>query len=421
MPTKEEVTYVPRTYSYTIQDNVGSQTYTVERAPYIGSRSVEKDGPLPGWQWLIARGECATTSLIGTESNVDDTVADFGYTMWFNTDQPKPWQFQTVDIQGPLLSQVPPISLSGGEALFLQAENLAIQRFYQDLARAQAQFKGMVFSGELLETLRMIKSPARALRNGIGDYLRAIKKWAAGRRSSRRQKQSFVRETWLEYSYGWAPLISDLEDGLVALYTGQFARPLFTMVKSKGSARSTTPVSLGSQLDLGNAMQLRYDVESTDEANVRFYGAYHSEGPDVGKFAHFGFTPWEFVPTLYELIPFSFLVDYFTNLGEIISAWSYRNIGCKWASQGYEIKSSKKTTNIRVVYIGLQVPPHKYVVHGSPGSSTAFYRRVVRIPTVSIPLPSLALEVPGMRSTKWINIASLSTLLSATRRTLKSS
>lgn len=419
LKSKTEVVFVPRTYYYTLQDNASSQTFEQTRSPYIGERTVTKEEGLPGWQYLIANGLNATTALAAQEVSVDDTVSDFGYTMWYNTDQPQPWAFQTIDIQGPLMSQIPPSSLGDSPGLLPEAEDLAIQKFYEHLAATQAQFQGMVFAGELAETLRMIKRPAEALRHGIGDYLGAIKRWAHGNRASRRKKQSFVRDTWLEYSFGWKPLISDIEDGMTAFYTSRWPKPVFQMVKSKGKKQKVS-ISPQHTWDVGNGIYIFYDVETRDEANVKFYGVYHSEGSGPSAFRHYGFSPWEFVPTLWELIPYSFLVDYFTNIGEIISAWSYRHIGVSWASKGIEFKSSLKTTNIAPKYLGSQVPPHKWVAHGSPGSSTASRRTVARIPSVSIELPSLHLKVPGMQSLKWLNIAALSIQLKATRRSLRS-
>jgi len=36
----------------------------------------------------------------------------------------------------------------------------------------------------------------------------------------------------------------------------------------------------------------------------------------------FGFQPSEFLPTAWELLPWSFLADYFSNIGDCLTAWS---------------------------------------------------------------------------------------------------
>lgn len=42
--------------------------------------------------------------------------------------------------------------------------------------------------------------------------------------------------------------------------------------------------------------------------------------------ADFGIMPSQFLPTVWELIPYSWLVDYFTNMGDIVAA-ACRNYG----------------------------------------------------------------------------------------------
>lgn len=418
MPTYTKLVFVPRAYTYYSITPSSNQTFSVNRTPYTGSFIVTKDGSLAGYKAIIARGDNATTSLSGSGVGVSDDNCTFEYTINFNPSGQGPPNFNTIGLRGPLMSQIPPPSLGGVSGYLPIADNLAISRFYQALAATQSSFKGQVVAGELRETLQMIKSPAKALRSGIGDYLQAIKRWSSGKKSTRRQKQSFVRDTWLEYSFGWRPLISDIDDGIRSFFASRWPYPIFQMVRGSGRAGGVTPYSVGNTWDIGNGMYIFFDVDAVVEAQIKYYGSYHSTGNGPTTFAHYGFSPWEFVPTLWELIPYSFLVDYFTNIGDIISAWSYRSIGCKWASKGTLEESRIQTARAQPKYLG--ATPWPWTSSGSPGSSTAWRRSVGRTSSVNIPLPNLQLEVPGMSSRKWINIAALSTQLSATRRSLRS-
>jgi hypothetical protein len=59
-----------------------------------------------------------------------------------------------------------------------------------------------------------------------------------------------------------------------------------------------------------------------EHANVRYKGSVtiSTEATKWDNAALFGFTPSEFIPTAWELLPWSFLIDYFTNIGDILSS-----------------------------------------------------------------------------------------------------
>ena len=134
----------------------------------------------------------------------------------------------------------------------------------------------------------------------------------------------------------------------------------------------------------------------------------------------FGLSAWEFVPTLWELIPYSFLVDYFTNVGGIIASWSYRSLGTDWVAKNVKWERSAITDNINFHWAPDYFDPAGYDhwIEGHPGVSVVTERKVLRVPEVIVSTPSLELHVPGMTSLKWINILALSKNLTSTRKVL---
>lgn len=418
MPTKTSKTWRTETYSYTYETPAG-KTQTTTRYPVEQlDNTVTSAGPLKDYQYRIANGLNATTSLSGT--------------LWTST--PKPlsgleWGRDVYNVQGVrttyehfrMSGQLCRVSSAGmligvGTVNYSSADNQAKSSFLQDLASVRDSFKGMVFAGELAESLHMIRHPAQALRNGLSSYLQRLKRGAAGKGRSARPK--FVRDTWLEYSFGWRPLINDIDSAIDAFYRSRLPRPIFKMVHGSGVSRTRTN-STAIDLDMGTHFA-HWDVLDDLEAHVKYYGVYHSTGNGVSNVHSFGFSPHEFIPTLWELIPYSFLVDYFTNIGDIISSWSYRNIGCSWASKGtlglYRREAINPKMNPKPAYLATG---NKLYARGGLGSSRLDLRAVQRYPSVSIELPSLELQVPGMSSVKWLNLAALTTQLDGTRRSLR--
>lgn len=108
----------------------------------------------------------------------------------------------------------------------------------------------------------------------------------------------------------------------------------------------------------------------------------------------FGFNLEEFVPTVYELMPWSFLVDYFSNLGTVIET------GC--ASQSM-IKFALKTTTFESTVVSLQTPypssasiPVVYSLI-SPGSVKQVRKRVLRAAYTQLPNVPFSVSLPGSR------------------------
>lgn len=295
------------------------------------------------------------------------------------------------------------------------AENQSLVRFYADLASATTNFKGMVFAGELSESLRMILNPGKSLRRGIVDYLGALKK-RVPRRATRRRKRKAISDTWLEFAYGWNPLISDLDSAIKAFYASDMVRPIFQMCRGHGSQKIS---NIGGFIDsaiggMATKPWMWYNV--VEERSVKHYGILRSDGRGVSNFHKYGFRPAEFIPTLWELIPYSFLVDYFTNIGDIVSSWSYRFIEPAWCA-----RTIFERLSLESFQSGVDMPPtvpgiQTVTRFGNPGSTSASKTRFSRVANVPLTLPSLEISVPGLTSTKWVNLAALATSLHEARR-----
>lgn len=370
---------------------------------------VSRDARNPHWRKLISQGECATTLFSCEEVSAEGSHTDIRviHEKLDGTEKLRYYLFgQYLDEGKP-----PP----GVPTLSTDVENLALSRFYSNLAGVESRFKGLVFTGELKESLSMIRHPARALRSAVSDFLSHAKKH--GTKLPRRQRQSFIRKTWLEWAFGVKPLISDLDGAIQAFYASQAVHPIFEMVRGTAKAEEVTsrvPFLLSA---IYNSKIQGLKI-GTDIVAYKFYGTYKSQGSGIADYHKYGFSPWEFIPTIWELIPYSFLADYFTNIGQILESWSYRNLGPRFMSKTTVCERRKELSELFVVPAPNTEFGYKITTQGSPGSFRSRNRSIYREPNVGLPIPSLTLKVPG-RWDQWVNMAALTSQLDSTRSALR--
>lgn len=301
------------------------------------------------------------------------------------------------------------------------ADNQARMKFYKRAREAQTAFRSLTALGELRETLRMLRDPGRALRRGLDDYLKDVTK--RSRRAKRSSLRRIVAETWLEKAFGWAPFISDIKaagEGLnrrLNRFAGNYTNIYATGVTDESEFFGLVSTTVQPFL------RIHFRSMANRSSSVRYYGQVRSvcENPIEADMRLFGANWRELVPTAWELIPYSFLADYFSNIGEILDAWSFRKSDIAWA--GRSVKLLGIHTLCEQPFISSSYTPSVVAgfVKWISRDAHVSYFRAVKSSTVRnniIPaLPSLQLEIPGFNS-KWINMSALLFARNRTRRQL---
>lgn len=390
------------------------ETFSTNDAPIVRQDTVFRDPGLKNWRKIIAEGGNATTNMSGTRWNFAQTPANLQASI--NAIQSPAYY----DSQTTVVGNILPTSVPGTYPTLLlssfHAQNLALTRYYQNLAGIHSRFQGGVLSGELRETLSMIRHPAKAFRNGIGHYLGFLRKNAG--RVAKRQRPSFIRKTWLEYSFGWKPLINDCDSAIQAFYQSKWAHPIFEMVKGTARDRMQQITEQAISINIGAGHYIKGAHRAEEECYTKYFGIYRSDGRGIPDSHAYGFSPWEFVPTLYELLPYSFLVDYFSNIGGILSSWSYR-----WLQNGWIARTNRRTYTHQCVNVKVVPDPgfspsfNRFKSSGDPGTASYVVVSFDRVPNVSLDLPSLELRVPG-KWYQWVNIVALTAGHDAARKAL---
>ena len=362
----------------------------------------------PKWITQVKNGQNATTPMTGIIDTIDCTPG----VMWLKCRPPPTGPlFYTLtlsgEIAGILATNPTPFNWSPMSAS--TAYNRGLTQYLKRVGEVNRAFSGGTFVGELRETLRMIRNPAQGIRNILDSYMSDLK--GQKKRSPKNWKKN-LSSTWLEYAFGLVPLIHDIQDATKA-YNRLVEEPTFIPVSAAGvhDVNVPGPVNTAYNVLISGFSDLYcpkifYDRRSTDKAIVKFRGYVRrdSRATLAGKAALFGFTPEQIIPTAWELLPWSFLVDYFTNIGDICETAVVNQGSIAWTNVS-EIVIQTSEYYVRVADATLQTGSER-TVGGEPSTARIQRRRVNRYVPTSLSLPNLTFEVPG-RPAQWANMTAL--------------
>jgi hypothetical protein len=286
---------------------------------------------------------------------------------------------------------------------------MALSEFLKKCRSKQRLFQSGVFIGEIRETLHLIRKPALALRELTSSYVQKVR--LSVHRYNRRERLRLLSNQWLEYSFGAKPLIHDVSDAAKALASLQFNFPQ-AIVKAfavKDVSRqcfvTKIPVAGGYifyNVDGSMVQRTRRDIKgavrlSTDQDPNRLRAVIGARLPD-------------FIPTFYELIPYSFLVDYFTNIGEILEASSFCQADLIWHTDSWH-RDVTQTLVCNPVQPAPSFGVGKELLSSEIPPCQSTYK-VSSFTRSGDPLgvPSLQFKIPRVGSPKALNIAALAHL-----------
>lgn len=385
----------------------------------------------PNWRDDIKRGRSATTPFIGTEIEIDFT---HGFTeverlcrVWNGTSYDDHWARESLNgyVNDGFADTSTPAAPSTSLPVVTDAQ--ARLKAIKEARNLQGAFRGSNFVAELADTLRGLRNPARALRDGLDRYnaaARARVRRAIGRDPrgvrvrdlSERQNRAATRAvsgTWLEHQFGWQPLISDIKDAALALEQLPFREPLAHFYAAQENRTVPTITHVTSQ---AFGLEVRTENHTFSTFRVQYYGAVKLRVASTGAnwTEETGTRFRDFAPALWEWIPYSFLVDYFTNIGDMIEAASFPRSDLAWCSRSYVNTSHRDGSRMTFRVLDQDpypLPGHTRVLATFPSAIVIRRKYVSRADFVDSFVPNFQLEIPGFRNfKKYLNIGALAFL-----------
>jgi len=212
---------------------------------------------------------------------------------------------------------------------------------------------------------------------------------------------SKVDKAWLEYRYGWGPLLMDMVSTCVAL-DRSFDRGYDKRKVARSQVNDVLQyISPRILRDRDRPQQLggdtNFTIAATGKRVVKGYILYQFDKTRLNtSFAAFGITA---IPeTIWELIPFSFVADWFIPFGDWISALTPK-IGVTVLASGYSVKDKKIISNSVTGWVPTVAPvgmwPDPPFHNGQEVASIERYYRRTNLP---IPLyPPLNVQLNKKR------------------------
>lgn len=234
--------------------------------------------------------------------------------------------------------------------------------------------------GEWKSSSSMISARATQLWQGFKaakrlDFRGVKRAW--GKHAGIRPKARAAGNHVLEYSFGWAPLVKDINSALEVLHNR--LPPFRVKQRAKYGDVDTGSHNFGAVTRFyTNRVEYAWELR----------GQVELENPNTALAQQLGLVNLGSV--VWELLPNSYILDYFVNVSDFIGAFSDR-VGINFVS---EAKTNKVTlkTNVTGRWNPPSAPPY------SPFGWNAVRVDITR--TLGLPGPTLALRLPWKMSTQ---------------------
>lgn len=350
----------------------------------------------PAWRGQVQRHENATTPM-------DAIWYSRAWRSWWyramNVSTHPSAQGESVECRGtystfPVDFATPP--LFSGEQ-YTTARNNAIGKLYDRIRYLESMSNIGEDLGEISQTYRMASRPLSGILDltayTVNNHIDLLKK---SKWNNVKQTAKGLANVALEYRFGIKPLIRSAAEAYVAVGNRDeifYYMPFDVYGVGKGLA---TPIDTG-RFVIQNC-GLQYCRIRTNNSKVRYRGEYqYTSGVDRASLTRSLGLTWREAPvTLYNLIPYSFLLDYVLNLNQFVEAlavpWNkiaWCNLTEKtWRSEYQSIHQDERAVSASV--------DMRFTLF-RPSFARLDSHRTRRSAQTNIPMPWLQVKKPNQR------------------------
>lgn len=293
-------------------------------------------------------------------------------------------------------------------ATITSCHNQAVSKLHNQLNSFVSSAKTGEDWGEWKSTMKTLRSPLKPLRDLVTSShyrsLRDLERWRDPVKLA-----GALADTHLEFAFGIAPITSSIAKGLVGLQNRNIMGN-YKQFHARGEVEYTPSTSwLLTQGDPFNYVQIKVGSSIVWALQEVYQGIWAEECllPERPVSDVLGLKLRDVVPTIWNLIPYSFLVDYFVNIGQIVNSIAVPWSGVKWCNKTSRTSGLFKANysyNLRPgATIGLGVS-----FDSQPGSVQYLRQTFNRSAQADLPVPYLEYTKPwNLTGRQWANMAAL--------------
>jgi hypothetical protein len=409
---------------YTKQQNVG---YTSDMITVIASRtrggtylsytatptrvSVKSLNTLSGfknpkWRDQVRNALPATTHCDGVAYTFDPVFLTAGYSYYSsstpNVETVGEW-FGHHSMNLPVLQATP-------AAIITEIHNRCIRKFISACEATRSSVEAGQDFGEWKQTIESIIRPMSSARKTITDHYERLTK------ASRRyrawdvpSRKKALADSYLEWTFGFKPLAIDIAQGYEGLKK-RFNRMTNIVTVSAGATGTHTGSNQTFNVS-GQSLNVQGTKKSVSKYQERMKGGYRVGLQPDGSLLPVDVlqirTLDDFKITAWDLLPYSFLIDYFTNIGDIIHASTAVSANVVWGNSTVR-RQTIDTYQWKVIPDFLHNPSITYTENycksgDSIASATSFTRDAL---TPAQLIPEFRFSIPTSAK-PWLNMLAL--------------
>lgn len=229
-------------------------------------------------------------------------------------------------------------AMRGSDELFAESGVNTTALLQSALASTLPSLDALTSAAEIPKTLDLV----------LGARKRAVSLVEKARRGGLKNASEAISDAWLEWRYGWRLLYYDAR-AVEDLYNN----PIRLFVEGRAGTSFASETVVGQTASLLSAPRVfaDYNVVARDDLSIRANVNGKIKGSAVNRLNAFGSLPL----TMWELVPWSFVVDWFVSVGDAIAAWEATTKADFTCSIGY-----KRTCDASCVLTGVRTVDWQY-------------------------------------------------------------
>jgi hypothetical protein len=387
MTIKDSSVYI-KIPAYTLSDGVKTDVTS-----NVLCTRVRDGNELANHEILIGKGLNATTALSATYSDVKLRLV--GKARCVRIASKLPWESTHMGI-----NPVIPSLTSVTQSMRDKAKAQCLSHAYAKIREMQNPFQGQAFLGELRETIDFLKNPLKKMMD-LSESL-----WSLKRKGGIKKFVNASASQWLEFRFAILPLIYDTK-AIIDIIRDQVERDDRLSYRFYGKSDLSTNTTPSYSVNGVMTVKAIETTVSRAEYVVRFglLLEHLEKHEDVCNRLLATCTHIEDVLlTAWELTTLSWLVDYFVNVEDIISAITTGTNAVSWTSSSEILSVEKEYVTFSASINAGNLPYYNTPSHDPRVVVTS--RRDVTRSSAALAIPPMTFSLPGS-NIRYMNIAAL--------------